>query len=126
MVETEHGPVGGDEVNLIEIGQNQNFGWPISSYGKHWYEENYELYGDIAPLHNSHTEFGMREPLFYQYVGFFGGIGISDVENNYFVEDDSFFVSTLNGRTIFDISANLENNSMNSFKRYRIEKELEI
>ena len=124
LVETEHGPVGGDEVNLIEIGQNQNFGWPISSYGKHWYEENYELYGDIAPLHNSHTEFGMREPLFYQYVGFFGGIGISDVENNYFVEDDSFFVSTLNGRTIFDISANLENNSMNSFKRYRIEERI--
>ena len=66
----------------------------------------------------------MREPLFYQYVGFFGGIGISDVENNYFVEDDSFFVSTLNGRTIFDISANLENNSMNSFKRYRIEERI--
>tara|TARA_Y100001970_G_scaffold286493_1_gene408800 strand:- start:1106 stop:2113 length:1008 start_codon:yes stop_codon:yes gene_type:complete len=124
LVETEHGPVGGDEVNLIEIGENQNFGWPISSYGKHWYEENYELYGDIAPLHNSHTEFGMREPLFYQYVGFFGGIGISDVENNYFVEDDSFFVSTLNGRTIFDISANLEANSMNSFKRYRIEERI--
>ena len=116
LVETEHGPVGGDEVNLIEIGQNQNFGWPISSYGKHWYEENYELYGDIAPLHNSHTEFGMREPLFYQYVGFFGGIGISDVENNYFVEDDSFFVSTLNGRTIFDISANLEKQQYEFFQ----------
>ena len=124
LVETEHGPVGGDEVNIIEVGKNQNFGWPISSYGKHWYEENYELYGDIAPLHNSHTEFGMREPLFYQYVGFFGGIGISDVENNYFVEDDSFFVSTLNGRTLFDISANLEANSMNSFKRYRIEERI--
>ncbi len=124
LVETEHGPVGGDEVNIIEVGKNQNFGWPISSYGKHWYEENYELYGDIAPLHNSHTEFGMREPLFYQYVGYFGGIGISDVENNYFVEDDSFFVSTLNGRTLFDISANLEANSMNSFKRYRIEERI--
>ena len=66
----------------------------------------------------------MREPLFYQYVGYFGGIGISDVENNYFVEDDSFFVSTLNGRTLFDISANLEANSMNSFKRYRIEERI--
>ena len=99
---------GGDKYNR---GWEKSKFWMASflTYGKHWYEENYELYGDIAPLHNSHTEFGMREPLFYQYVGFFGGIGISDVENNYFVEDDSFFVSTLNGRTIFDISANLEN-----------------
>lgn len=29
--ETEHGPMGGDEVNVIEAGKN--YGWPIATYG---------------------------------------------------------------------------------------------
>lgn len=31
----EHGPRGGDEINLIEAGRN--YGWPIISYGKEYY-----------------------------------------------------------------------------------------
>ncbi len=31
LLETEHGPKGGDEIN--DIKQNDNLGWPISSYG---------------------------------------------------------------------------------------------
>jgi len=120
LIETEHGPVGGDEINLIEIGKSQNFGWPISSYGKHWYPENYEHLDGIAPLYDSHKEHGMREPLFYQYVGFFGGIGISDVEINHFKENDSFFVTTLYGRQIFDIDVNILENKMETFSRYKV------
>jgi len=120
LIETEHGPVGGDEINLIEIDKSQNFGWPISSYGKHWYPENYEDLGGIAPLHSSHKNYGMKEPLFYQYVGFFGGIGISDVEINHFKDNDSFFVTTLYGRQIFDIDVNLVENKMENFTRYKI------
>ena len=33
--EAEHGPRGGDEINLIEAGKN--YGWPIISYGKEYY-----------------------------------------------------------------------------------------
>lgn len=32
--ETEHGPMGGDEINLIKPGVN--YGWPIVSYGKNY------------------------------------------------------------------------------------------
>lgn len=120
LIETEHGPVGGDEINLIEIGKLQNFGWPISSYGKHWYPENYEYLDGIAPLNTSHEDFGMREPLFYQYVGYFGGIGISDVEINRYKELDSFFVTTLYGRQIFDIDVDIYENKIISFSRYKI------
>ena len=120
LIETEHGPVGGDEINLIEINELQNFGWPISSYGKHWFPENYEMKDGIATLHGSHAEYGMREPLFYQYVGYFGGIGISDVEINHYKDADSFFVTTLNGGQIFDIDVNIEENKMTSFTRYKI------
>lgn len=33
--EIEHGPRGGDEINLIESGKN--YGWPVISYGKEYY-----------------------------------------------------------------------------------------
>ena len=41
LLETEHGPMGGDEINLINLngikkGKIPNFGWPISSAGEHY------------------------------------------------------------------------------------------
>lgn len=33
--ENEHGPRGGDEINLIQAGEN--YGWPVVSYGKEYY-----------------------------------------------------------------------------------------
>lgn len=35
--EVEHGPKGGDEVNLIEA--SKNYGWPIISYGKEYWSQ---------------------------------------------------------------------------------------
>ena len=32
IVSTEHGPYGGDEINILKIGKN--YGWPIASYGE--------------------------------------------------------------------------------------------
>ena len=32
ILSAEHGPTGGDEINLIQFGKN--YGWPISSYGE--------------------------------------------------------------------------------------------
>jgi len=50
--EIEHGPRGGDEVNLISAGKN--YGWPIISYGK-------EYWGPIAVGEGTHRE-GMEQP----------------------------------------------------------------
>ena len=41
LLSTEHGPRGGDEINLIHLEEinkenKLNFGWPISSYGEHY------------------------------------------------------------------------------------------
>lgn len=49
----EHGPRGGDEINLIKPGAN--YGWPIISYGK-------EYWGPVAVGEGTHRE-GMEQPV---------------------------------------------------------------
>lgn len=44
----EHGPAGGDEINLIRKGQN--YGWPIVSEGDHYD-------GEVIPPHSTRPEF---------------------------------------------------------------------
>ena len=67
LYSTEHGPQGGDELNVNkEIGgEIENYGWPISSYGFH-YGSNKNDGSDVytkAPLHKSHKKYGFIEPL---------------------------------------------------------------
>ena len=52
--DTEHGPLGGDELNLIEAGRN--YGWPVISYGINY---NGEIITDLT-----HKE-GMEQPIYY-------------------------------------------------------------
>ena len=49
----EHGPRGGDEINLVEAGKN--YGWPVISYGK-------EYWGPISVGEGTHKE-GMQQPV---------------------------------------------------------------
>ena len=106
LLETEHGPMGGDEINLIDVkkiykDKIQNYGWAISSAGEHYGGKNapynkkkYVKY----PLHKSHTEYGFIEPLIY----FAPSIGISQIiglneQNKYVVasmKDESLYFFT--------------------------------
>jgi glucose/arabinose dehydrogenase len=52
--ETEHGPMGGDEVNVIQAGKN--YGWPVITYGK-----NYN--GTIITEEKERP--GMEQPILY-------------------------------------------------------------
>ncbi len=61
--ETEHGPQGGDELNLIEKGKN--YGWPVIGYGA-----NYTLGTEI---HATRYKEGMEQPRAF----FVPSIGIS-------------------------------------------------
>ena len=101
---TEHGPQGGDEIN-VNVNPNKNkvinYGWPISSNGEHYgfdenFSENYaqmvkndpslkeEKY-EIAPLHNSHKKYGFEEPI----KDFTPSIGITQILNvNNSINDD--------------------------------------
>lgn len=52
--EVEHGPAGGDELNLIEKGKN--YGWPVVSFGRNYNEVP-------IPSHDSRPEF--TKPVLY-------------------------------------------------------------
>ena len=92
LFSTEHGPQGGDEIN-VNVNPNKsrikNFGWPISSYGEHYGKEqgwsekvknNSSLLGEDslynrAPLYKSHKDYGFVEPIRY----FTPSIGITEI-----------------------------------------------
>jgi len=77
---TEHGPQGGDEINLNNLNTSgiKNYGWPIASYGEHYFfekrDDNHPYYKK-APLYKSHKKYGFMEPIKY----FTPSIGISEI-----------------------------------------------
>jgi hypothetical protein len=107
ILETEHGPDGGDEINLIEVdkfneGKIQNYGWAIASAGEHYggkVEKNKEKYRKY-PLYKSHSEYGFVEPL-KSFVPSIAISAIIKVEKNKYVassmkKDNSLYFFTLN------------------------------
>lgn len=50
----EHGPRGGDEINIPTAGKN--YGWPLASYGIHY---------SMEPIKDEHAEQGFEEPIYY-------------------------------------------------------------
>lgn len=52
--DAEHGPMGGDELNLVEKGKN--YGWPVITYGKNY---------DGTPITDITEKEGMEQPVWY-------------------------------------------------------------
>jgi hypothetical protein len=96
IIATEHGPRGGDEINNII--KNNNYGWPIVSYGE-LYSENRSENVYIK----NHEKYGFEEPIY----AFVPSIGISEIINlpNSFSKKftDNFILTSLYGRNIFRI-----------------------
>ena len=101
---TEHGPEGGDEININNLqlsneNKIKNFGWGIASYGEHYggkidyNKRNYEM----APLKKSHSDYGFIEPFKY----FTPSIGITSI-----IKLDNFFKKGANKNLIIGAMGN--------------------
>lgn len=87
--ETEHGPKGGDELNLIKDGLN--YGWPLVSYGNEYWgpkiSDKPEAKGLQGPVYQWTPSIGTSSLMIYsgkkfpQYKGFFfiGGLAIHSI-----------------------------------------------
>jgi glucose/arabinose dehydrogenase len=104
ILETEHGPQGGDEINLIEINIDkiQNYGWAISSAGEHYggkrFEGNRKNYKKY-PLYKSHSKHGFIEPL----KSFVPSIGISEIIK---IGPNRFVISSLKDKSLYFFEIN--------------------
>ena len=97
LFSTEHGPIGGDEINIVNLNKignkNYNFGWPIASYGV-GSQINPTNFLDTTQKYEKHSKRGFDEPLYY----FTPSIGISELvvlNNKSKSEMVNIFVSSL-------------------------------
>ena len=117
---SEHGPKGGDEINILKNKEKiLNFGWPIASYGEHYErpgEDNSTLYKS-APLHKSHANYGFIEP----EKNFTPSIGISELILLKFLKQKTLIVSSM-GKDISegDMSLHIYKVHDGSLENYKI------
>ena len=113
ILSTEHGPYGGDEINMIMLNHKglQNFGWPIASYGEH-YTDPKKVKIKKYPLLKSHRDHGFIEPLKY----FVPSIGISEIVK---IGEKKYVVSSMKDKSLFFFELN-EKNKLINLKRVQV------
>ena len=99
IINTEHGPKGGDEINinLQNSSEIPNFGWDISSYGT--------PYSGKDTYKKSHSEYGFVEP----FKNYSPAIGISQIvlrSENSKKDNKYLYVSSLRASSLYIIKVN--------------------
>jgi glucose/arabinose dehydrogenase len=98
---TEHGPKGGDEVNIIKKGAN--YGWPVYSLGTNY---------DGSVISQGHSASGITEPL-YSWTPSVGTCGIAFITSTKFLSwKGSLAVCGLASQKLYRCT--VENNSISA------------
>jgi aldose sugar dehydrogenase len=93
--ETEHGPRGGDEVNII--GKGKNYGWPVIGFGVDY---------SGATIHETSAKQGMEQPLKY-WVPSIAPSGMTFYNGKLFPKwNGSLFTGALAGKMLVRLSLN--------------------
>jgi len=119
IINTEHGPQGGDEINFnflpnVEI---KNFGWPISSYGVPYPSQDKNFYQKNGFLKKSHSQYGFLEPIKY----FVPSIGISEILHaDGEGKNERLFVASLRAGSIYMIEFSADMKKVLQVNRFYI------
>ena len=91
VLETEHGPMGGDELNVLDLNAAApaNYGWPAVSYGDHYG-------GRLIP--DTHAP-DYAEPIAFFPFNLVGSHGIGVCE----AYDDYYLLGSLNGNYLYTL-----------------------
>ncbi len=113
---TEHGPDGGDELNLII--ENKNYGWPIATFGTQYSKNTWPE--DIT--NNTHT--GFQKPIFSWGPKF----GISNLilyDGDYFDKwNGNLLITSLVSKSLVRIILNKESNSVNYLETIKLKNRI--
>ena len=120
--ETEHGPRGGDELNIIE--KNKNYGWPFVTLGRPYVEP--KLQGDnfFSTIYGEHSNF--TPPVF----SWTPSIGVSELvlipKNSNFTKNlqGNLLVSSLKDLSVYSLKVELKPNG--SFSRVLYSEKIHI
>ena len=102
---TDHGPKGGDEININFSPDNEvieNYGWPISSYGEEYDGKTREG----SPFYKSHVDYGFIEPLKYFTKAIAPSEIVSLGDNRYIMgamKDKSIYTFEISDRSIVNL-----------------------
>lgn len=103
--EHEHGPMGGDELNLIEAGRN--YGWPLITYGVDY---------SGVPINNGLTEAeGLEQPVHY-WVPSIAPSGLTIYEGNVSDWQHTAWLGALAGQML--VRVKLENGHVTREERF--------
>ncbi len=85
----EHGPKGGDELNIPLAGKN--YGWPKASYGIHYW---------MVPIRDEHAGRGFTEPI-YHWTPSIAPSGMAFITKSTYPDwENSLFIGALAGRKL--------------------------
>ncbi len=100
IFETEHGPYGGDEVNIIK--ENKNYGWPLRTFGVNYDVKAHRWFFDKS----DRTHSGYEKPI----MSWVPSIGISNliqIEKDHFdYWKNDLIVSTLQNTVLYRLHLN--------------------
>ena len=112
ILQTENGPKGGDEINLIKKGLN--YGWNIASYGTGYDNQNKK--GDYE-YKLSHKKYGYEEPIF----AFVPSIGITEIikigKNFTNKWENNYIIGSLNSKHLYRVKFDTSYNKVLFFEK---------
>ena len=111
---TEHGPMGGDEINLVQY--NRNYGWPLKSYGVRYIFKKEDT-GKSFKYNNKIDDY--QGPI-YSFVPSVATTALSECPNNlknYYPENICLMFLTLRAKSLFIILINEENLSVQNIQK---------
>jgi len=113
---TEHGPKGGDELNLLVKGKN--YGWPVATYGTDYFKK----FSETDKSNNSHN--GYEKPIF-SWGHTWAVSQLIVYKSNYFNKwNDNIITSSLAAQTLTRMVFNKEKKSIIYFENILIGKRI--
>ena len=119
ILSTEHGPWGGDEINIIN--KNSNYGWPVSSYGTKYSKNDNEGSNLGESFDFNHKSKNFSEPIY----AFIPSEAISDLTKcptliiNYY-QKPCLLLTSLKSGSLFIVLLNDDMNSVLSIEKIPI------